>query len=71
MQTDAVLKEVEERITSYNDLPWLSYYTDMGSHRPDGPPEGSISFQEIGKWLVIVLIYRWEAIRLHGWFVGR
>lgn len=60
MKTDAVLKEIEARITSHTDLPWLSDYTDMGSHRPDGPPEGSISFQELGKWLVIVLIYRWE-----------
>ena len=60
MKTDAVLKEIEGRITSYSDLPWLSDYTDMGSYTPDGPPEGEISFQEIGKWLVIVWIFRWE-----------
>ena len=60
MKTDAVLKEIEGRITSYIDLPWLSNYTDWGSYRPDGLPEESISFQEIGKWLVIILIYRWE-----------
>ena len=60
MKTDAVLKEIEGRITSHTDLPWLSGYTDHGRHSPDDPPEGEISFQEIGKWLVIVLIYRWE-----------
>jgi hypothetical protein len=60
MKTDAVLKEVEERITSYSDLPWLSSYTDHGSHRPDESPIGEISFQEIGKWLIVILIYRWE-----------
>ena len=60
MKTDAVLKEIEGRITSRSDLPWLSGYTSHGSHSPDDPPEGEISFQEIGKWLVIVLIYRWE-----------
>ena len=58
MKSDALMKEIEGRITNHDDLPWLSGYTDFGSHSPDESPEGSISFQEIGKWLVVV--FRWE-----------
>ncbi len=60
MKTDALMMEIEGRIASHEDLPWLSGYTDFGSHRPDDSPEGSISFQEIGKWFVVVVVYRWE-----------
>jgi len=60
MKTDDLMKYLSARIESYEDLPWLSGYTDFGSHRPDDSPEGSISFQEIGKWLVVVVVFRWE-----------
>ncbi|TFH04535.1 MAG: hypothetical protein E4H14_14500 [Candidatus Thorarchaeota archaeon] len=60
IKIDALLKNIEGRITSYADLPWLSNYTDIGNHRPDGPPENAPSFQEIGKWLVVVVIFKWE-----------
>ena len=60
MKTDALMKDIEGRITDHSLLPWLSNYTDHGSHRPYEPPEGSISFQEIGKWLVVIVAFRWE-----------
>jgi hypothetical protein len=60
MKTDELMKQLKSRIESHEDLPWLSGYTDFGSHRPDDDPEGSISFQEIGKWLVVVVVFRWE-----------
>lgn len=60
MNIDALLKNIEGRIESHADLPWLNDYTDFGSFRPDGPPENAPSFQEIGKWLVIVVIFRWD-----------
>ncbi len=60
MKTDALMKDIEARIINYSVLPWLSDYTEYGSHRPDGSPEGAISFQEIGKWLCVVVVFRWE-----------
>ncbi len=60
MKTDELMKDIETRIIDYSILPWLSDYTEYGSHRPDGPPEGAISFQEIGKWLGVVVVFRWE-----------
>jgi len=60
MKTETLMKEIEARITSHENLPWLSGYTDFGSHRPSDSPEGSISFQEIGKWLVVIVVFRWE-----------
>ncbi|TFH07320.1 MAG: hypothetical protein E4H14_08775 [Candidatus Thorarchaeota archaeon] len=60
MNIDALLKNIEGRLKSHADLPWLNNYTDIGSFRPDGPPEWAPSFQEIGKWLVVVVIFRWE-----------
>lgn len=57
---DALLKNIEGRIKSYDDLPWMEGYTSHGSFRPDGSPESAPSFQEIGKWLVVVIIFRWE-----------
>ena len=60
MKTDALMKDIEARITDYSILPWLSNYTDIGHHRPDGSPEGAISFQEIGKWLGVIVVFRWE-----------
>lgn len=60
MKIDVLLKNIEGRIKSYEDLPWMSDYTDFGSFRPDGFPESAPGFQEIGKWLVVVVIFRWE-----------
>lgn len=56
----ALLKEIESRLTSYEDLPWLSRYTDHGSFRPDGEPEITTNFEQIGKWLVVVIIFEWD-----------
>ena len=60
MKIDALMKNLEGRIKSYEDLPWVNGYTDHGSFRPDGPPEGAPSVQEIGKWLVVTIVFRWE-----------
>ena len=60
MKTDALMKEIEGRITDYSVLPRLLNYTEFGSHRPSGNPKGSISFKEIGKWLVVIVVFRWE-----------
>jgi len=60
MKTDALMKDIEARMISYSILPWLRDYTEYGSHRPDGSPEGAVSFQEIGKWLGVVIVFRWE-----------
>jgi len=60
IKIDALLKNIEGRIESYEDLPWMSDYTDLGNFRPNGSPESAPSFQEIGKWLVVVVIFRWE-----------
>ena len=60
IKIDALLKNIEGRLESYEDLPWLNNYTDLGSFRPDGSPEAAPSFKEIGKWLVVVIIFRWE-----------
>ncbi|MBY8998363.1 MAG: hypothetical protein KGD60_11585 [Candidatus Thorarchaeota archaeon] len=38
----------------------MSGYTDHGSFRPDGSPEGEIRLQEIGNWLSIVVVFRWD-----------
>jgi len=38
----------------------MSSYTDFGTFRPDGSPEGDIRLQEIGDWLSIVAVFRWE-----------
>ncbi len=57
---DALIKDIESRLKSHADLPWMEGYTDHGSFRPDGEPENAPSFQEIGKWFVIVVIFRWE-----------
>lgn len=53
MKIDAIMKNLEGRLKSYEDLPWVDSYTENGSFRPDGPPEVAPSVQEIGKWLVI------------------
>ena len=60
MKIDSLLEYIEGRLKSHADLPWMDDYTDHGSFRPDGEPENAPSFQEIGKWLVIVVIFRWE-----------
>ncbi|MBE0526049.1 MAG: hypothetical protein IH631_03845 [Candidatus Thorarchaeota archaeon] len=60
IKIDALIKNIEGRLTSHEDLPWLNDYTDIGSFRPDNSPEAAPSFQEIGKWLVVVIIFRWE-----------
>ena len=60
MKTDELMKHLSGRIESYQDLPWMQGYSDHGNFRPDGEPEGAISFQEIGRWLVVVVVYRWE-----------
>lgn len=60
MKTDVLMKDIESRITDYSILPWARDYIEFGSHRPDGSPEGAISFQEIGKWLGVVVVFRWE-----------
>lgn len=60
MKTDALMKELESRIESHAELPWLSDYTDFGSFRPDGSPVGAPNSQEIGKWLVVTVVFRWE-----------
>lgn len=59
MKTDAIMKNLEVRLTSYTYLPWVSSYTDHGSFRPESKPEGSLRLQEIGKWLSIVVVFRW------------
>ncbi|MGY5858329.1 MAG: hypothetical protein RTU63_03095 [Candidatus Thorarchaeota archaeon] len=60
MKIDALLKKIEGRLKSYADLSWMEGYTDHGNFRPDGKSENAPSFQEIGKWLVVVVIFRWE-----------
>ncbi|MHA2151251.1 MAG: hypothetical protein ACXAAQ_04575 [Candidatus Thorarchaeota archaeon] len=46
------------QIESYADLPWMSGY--QGSFSPDDSPKGDIRIQEIGKWISIVVVFRWE-----------
>ena len=58
MKTDAQMKNLEGRLTSHTDLPWVNDYS--GSFRPEGSPEGHIKSEEIGKWLSIVVVFRWE-----------
>lgn len=60
MKTNALMDSIEHRIRNYLVLPWLNDYTDNGSFRTDESPEGAISFQEIGKWLIITVVYRGE-----------
>ncbi|MFW9844879.1 MAG: hypothetical protein ACFFEV_09905, partial [Candidatus Thorarchaeota archaeon] len=60
MKTDSLMKEIESRITSYDDLPWLCNYEEWGSMRSSENPEGAISFNEIGKWLTVIVVHRWE-----------
>ncbi len=60
MDTDKLMKYLTSKIESHEDLPWLKEYTSHGDFRPDDSPEGEISEQEIGEWLVIVAILRWD-----------
>ena len=60
MKTEALMEDIEGRMKNHSILPWLSNYTDFGNHRSSEAPVGSISFQEIGKWLVVVVVYRWD-----------
>jgi len=58
MKTEGLMKNLEERLTSHTDLPWVNDYS--GSFRPDGSPYGQIKLEEIGKWLLIGVGFRWE-----------
>ncbi|MFW9793568.1 MAG: hypothetical protein ACFFEE_04650 [Candidatus Thorarchaeota archaeon] len=60
MKTDELMKHLQKRIESYEDLPWIAGYTDFGSFRPGGPPKGEIRLKEIDKWLSIVVVFRWD-----------
>ena len=58
LKTEGLMKNLEERITSHADLPWVRNYS--GSFRPEGSPESTIEPEEIGTWLLIVVIFRWK-----------
>ncbi len=58
MKTDTLMQDLTKRIESYADLPWVNGYT--GSFRPEGSPEGNIELKEIGNWLSIVAVFRWD-----------
>ncbi len=60
MNVDALMKDISERIVNHSVLPWLSDYTEFGHHHADGTPEGAPSLQEIGKWSIVIVIFRWE-----------
>ncbi|MHA2027357.1 MAG: hypothetical protein ACW98U_15770 [Candidatus Thorarchaeota archaeon] len=60
MYTDKLMTQLSGRIERYDDLPWMSSYTNHGSFRPEGTPEGSIRLQEIGDWLSVVAVFRWD-----------
>jgi hypothetical protein len=60
MKTDELMKNLQSRIESYEDLPWMTGYTDHGNFRPDSSPEGLIKLQVIGNWFSIVVVFRWE-----------
>ncbi|MHA1943938.1 MAG: hypothetical protein ACW96M_06045, partial [Candidatus Thorarchaeota archaeon] len=60
MKTDELMKQLQRQIESYEDLPWMKGYSDHGSFRPEGSPEGEIRLQEIGDWLSIVVVFRWD-----------
>jgi len=60
MNTVELLKQLRKQIESYEDLPWMTGYTSHGSYRPDGSPAGEIRLQEIGDWLSVVAVFRWE-----------
>ncbi|MCK5264803.1 MAG: hypothetical protein KAR03_04280 [Candidatus Thorarchaeota archaeon] len=60
MKTDTLMQDLTKRIESYADLPWVNGYTSHGSFRPEGSPEGNIELKEIGNWLSIVAVFRWD-----------
>ncbi|MGY5874968.1 MAG: hypothetical protein RTU30_04415 [Candidatus Thorarchaeota archaeon] len=53
MKTDELLKQLISDVSNYVSLPWLNGYTDYGSFSESGPPDGDITVQQVGPWLLL------------------
>ncbi len=55
MKAEKLIKNLCKEVENEEDLPWLSGYTDFGSFRPEGTPEGSIRTEQIGPWTLVMI----------------
>ena len=51
MDTKELLENLRKPLEGLEGLPWMSGYLSHGSFRPEKPPSGSITTEQIGKWL--------------------
>ncbi|MHA2264874.1 MAG: hypothetical protein ACXAEN_20975, partial [Candidatus Thorarchaeota archaeon] len=51
MDTKGLLENLRKQLIDLEGLPWMSGNVSHGSFRPEKPPSGSVTTDQIGKWL--------------------